>query len=221
MSTSDNSAKPALTEAVKHGKDEQKPRMSLIPPHAQAMVGRVMGYGARKYEAWNYLMGKGLPLSEYLDAIGRHTNAFIAGEENDVVSGLHHMAHAAASAMIVFEMQLMHPEQDDRFTFRKGRKEPEYGSVERAEQARLEVEKVEEGKHHHRLMQELEMLRGLRQRAVSLKNRYGMARDGDVENGMARDGDVTVSGLNVLWSELDALERRYPTDGKVRKQDAG
>ena len=108
-----------MTEAIKHGRSEGKPRMSLVPPNALRQVAAVMTYGERKYAAWNYLSGAGLPFSDYLDAAERHLNAFNCNEENDTESGLSHLAHAACCILMLMEMQAVHPEQDDRFK-RKG-----------------------------------------------------------------------------------------------------
>ena len=101
-------------KAVKYGKQQGKPRMSLVPPNAVRQVAAVMTYGEAKYAAWNYLNGEGLPFSDYLDAAERHLSAFNCGEDLDPESGLPHLAHAAACILMLMEMQLVHPQQDDR-----------------------------------------------------------------------------------------------------------
>lgn len=104
-----------LEEAVKYGRTEGKARMSLLPPKALTQVAEVMTYGEKKYAAWNYLKGRGLPFSDYLDAALRHLAAFNAGEDLDAESGKSHLAHAACCILMLMEMQHYHPQQDDRF----------------------------------------------------------------------------------------------------------
>ena len=101
-------------EAIKHGRREGKPRMSLVPPHALRAVAEVMTHGERKYGAWNYLSGAGLPFSDYLDAAERHLNEFQRGRDVDEESGLPTLAHAACCLLMLLEMVHAHPEQDDR-----------------------------------------------------------------------------------------------------------
>ena len=105
-----------MTEkAIKHGRGEGKPRMTLVPPRALLQVAEVMTYGAQKYSAHNYLRGEGLPFSDYLDAAKRHLLAFELGSDTDVESGHAHLAHASCCILMLMEMQSVHPDQDDRF----------------------------------------------------------------------------------------------------------
>lgn len=94
---------------VKH--DMGKPRFSLIPPEALAEVAKVFTHGASKYPAKNYLIGT--DWSRYLDATYRHLSAW-SQQENLDESGLNHLAHAAASILILLTLQLKTLGKDDR-----------------------------------------------------------------------------------------------------------
>lgn len=98
--------KPAF---VKH--DAGKPRFSLIPPEALAEVAKVFTHGASKYPARNYLIGT--DWTRYLDATYRHLSAW-SQQENLDESGFNHLAHAAASILILLTLQLKTLGKDDR-----------------------------------------------------------------------------------------------------------
>jgi hypothetical protein len=76
-------------------------------------LGKVAGFGARKYEAYNYL--KGYPWSLSWNALQRHLIAFWMGEDTDPESGLPHLAHAMwhCSAMLSFSKRGLGT--DDRY----------------------------------------------------------------------------------------------------------
>jgi len=97
--------------AVKH--DAGKPRMDLIPPRALLAVGAVMAYGATTYGAHNWRLG--LPWGRLAAAALRHTMAWISGEEHDRESGIAHLAHAAASLLMLLESSMEGYGSDDRF----------------------------------------------------------------------------------------------------------
>jgi len=67
-------------DAVKY--DNGKPRMDLLPPKAQKGIADVFGYGADKYEDFNYKNGKGLLWSRVYAACLRHLNDWNGGEED-------------------------------------------------------------------------------------------------------------------------------------------
>lgn len=82
-----------------------KPPVDLIPPKALLEVGKVIGFGAKKYGEGNYL--KIQDARRYVAAAQRHLmqNSF---EENDPESELLHLAHAACSILMAIEAQLNH-----------------------------------------------------------------------------------------------------------------
>jgi hypothetical protein len=85
---------------------EAKPRFTLIPPHAQLNIVKVLEFGAIKHGAYAW---KKYPINAYIDAMERHLNAIRRGEWVDPESGLPHAAHIASSAMFVDEMAQMNP----------------------------------------------------------------------------------------------------------------
>ena len=90
-----------------------KPRLLLVPPRAKACVARVMEFGESKgYMPGpdgtpNYLLPGKLDTVEsdtsWLESAERHITALAAGETIDPESGLPHLDHLAANAMIVIE----------------------------------------------------------------------------------------------------------------------
>lgn len=85
--------------AVKH--DEGKPRYDLIPPFALDLVAQVMTYGATKYGERNW--EKGLKPERLFAALMRHSWAWMRGETIDPETNLPHLAHAAASVMMLID----------------------------------------------------------------------------------------------------------------------
>lgn len=76
-------------------------------------VAAVGDFGAKKYEQWNYR--KGMMWMKLLGSCSRHLTAFILGEDNDVESGLPHLAHLAYDALMLLGYMNEHKEMDDRF----------------------------------------------------------------------------------------------------------
>jgi hypothetical protein len=85
--------------ANKH--DIGKPRASLLPFHAMNDVLAVLEFGAAKYGDHNYRTG--MRFSRCFDAAIRHLWAWARGEENDMESGLPHLAHAAVNCLFILE----------------------------------------------------------------------------------------------------------------------
>lgn len=74
--------------------DDGKLDLTLVPPEMEEAVAEVMMFGAKKYARNNW---KIVPDADrrYFAAMERHIKAFKRGEETDMESGLHHLAHAA------------------------------------------------------------------------------------------------------------------------------
>ena len=92
--------------------DGGKVRFGLVPAWAQEQVARVFTYGAQKYSAQNWR--KGTSWSRYIDALERHWSDWKQRKEMDAESGLHHLAHLVANAMILLELQRAGVGEDDR-----------------------------------------------------------------------------------------------------------
>ena len=99
-------------EAMRH--NSGKPELSYILtfPRAVKLFARVCMYGASKYDRGNYL--KGAPLSQYVDCLMRHLQAWWSGEDIDTESGQHHLGHVVWNALCLCEIALAQPERDDR-----------------------------------------------------------------------------------------------------------
>jgi len=80
--------------------DEGKPKFTMIPQLALREVAKVFTYGANKYGEFNY-SGKGEVL-RYIDALQRHSNQFLTGEDIDE-SNIHHLACVAANALMALD----------------------------------------------------------------------------------------------------------------------
>ena len=83
-----------------------KPRWSLLPPDEIEEVVKVLTEGAKKYKDNNW---QKVDPKEYLDALGRHINAYRKGEKYDVGvdcngkagDGYHHLAHAICNCLFI------------------------------------------------------------------------------------------------------------------------
>lgn len=83
-------------------------------PLASIEVGKVAGFGAKKYARYNFMKGYAWSLS--YDALQRHLHAFWSGEDKDEESGLYHLAHAAWHCLALLSFLLRKRGTDDRPT---------------------------------------------------------------------------------------------------------
>lgn len=86
--------------------DSEKPEMYLLPPLATLEVGKVLTYGAQKYDAHNWRKLENLQ-ERYTSAAMRHLLAHMAGEKIDEETGLSHLAHAMCCLMFKLEDELL------------------------------------------------------------------------------------------------------------------
>jgi hypothetical protein len=91
--------------------DQGKEKFTMIPQLALKEVAKVFTYGADKYGEFNY-SGKGDVL-RYIDALHRHTNQYLTGEDIDE-SGAHHLACVAANALMALDAILNETINDNR-----------------------------------------------------------------------------------------------------------
>ena len=102
-----------ITDPVTGGQKGQKlAQMGTLDPHALLAVGEVGGFGAQKYERFNYLKGFAWSLS--FDAMLRHLLAWYGGEDTDPESGLSHLAHASWHGLCLLAFQQRNLGTDDR-----------------------------------------------------------------------------------------------------------
>lgn len=96
------------------GMKASKPcQLGFVDPVALEKLGEVAGFGAEKYDKFNYLKGYDWTLS--INALYRHFLAFQNGEDLDPESGLPHMAHAAWHALNLVSFLERDLGTDDRF----------------------------------------------------------------------------------------------------------
>lgn len=107
------SGETIITDPNTGGQKGSKPnQQSTLDPIALGKVGEVGGFGAQKYERYNFLKGYRWSLS--YDALQRHLQAFWSREDNDPESGLAHLAHAAWHCLALISFQVRGLGTDDR-----------------------------------------------------------------------------------------------------------
>lgn len=108
------SQREVRTESSTGGQKGTKPeRYDLIPTEPLAILARLYGFGAQKYEAHNFR--KGYEWSKSYAALQRHANQFWGGEDIDSETQLPHMASVAWHAFTLLIFMQEHPDFDDRY----------------------------------------------------------------------------------------------------------
>lgn len=87
------------TEAVKA--DAGKVDWSLVPFEALEGMARVLTFGAKKYDSWNWTTNGGFQWMRVMSSCLRHLFAFMRGEDNDPESGLSHISHAQCNLLFL------------------------------------------------------------------------------------------------------------------------
>lgn len=80
--------------------DSGKPRLDLLDPYFIEDLGKVLTFGAEKYDA-NSWQNVSNATARYRAALLRHCIALLKEEPIDKESGLQHTAHIAANAMFL------------------------------------------------------------------------------------------------------------------------
>ena len=93
--------------------DQDKPRVDLLDTEWLEEVGRVMGFGAKKYAAHNWRSG--ISISRLLGAALRHLFAIVRGEDIDSESGFSHIGHLSCTAMFLYWTLKYRKDLDDRY----------------------------------------------------------------------------------------------------------
>jgi len=93
--------------------DVGKARLDLLPCSALMEMGKVLAFGAQKYDANNWRGG--LAWSRCVAAALRHIYQWLAGETNDPESGCNHLAHAGVNLCFLLEYAQTKRELDDRY----------------------------------------------------------------------------------------------------------
>lgn len=106
---------PLPTEGKKY--DQDKPRLELFPSIAIEEISKVLTFGAKKYESWNW--AHGLKWSRLAGAALRHLFAWLRGEDKDPETGLSHLAHLGCCVVFLIHLEQTRPDLDDRFKITK------------------------------------------------------------------------------------------------------
>lgn len=87
--------------------------LRYVPCALKITAAPAMAEGARKYGPYNWRQKK-VQYSIYLEAIERHLNALIDGQDADPATGIHHESSIAANIAIVTDARAMGCLIDDR-----------------------------------------------------------------------------------------------------------
>ncbi len=97
--------------AKKETKD--KPDLSLIPYCVEVELAKAMMNGQEKYGRMNY--AKGHNFNDLIAAMKRHLGKLLAGQDFDSDSGVHHLGHVMANALMALHQRELGTLKDDRF----------------------------------------------------------------------------------------------------------
>ena len=91
--------------------DDGKNRLELIDPEFILGVGKVLTFGAEKYEADNWKNATWEDRQKSAGSLLRHTMAYQGGEMIDPESGLEHLYHMATNIMFMawYDRNLVNP----------------------------------------------------------------------------------------------------------------
>lgn len=93
--------------------DSEKLRVDLLPAYSLEEIAKVLTFGAKKYDSWNWT--KGFKWSRLIGAALRHLFAFMRGQDKDPESGLSHLAHLGCCVVFLLWHEKYHKDLDDRF----------------------------------------------------------------------------------------------------------
>ncbi len=92
--------------------DAGKPAFHLLPSEALEEIAKVLDFGSRKYNDWNW--AQGFKWGRLYGATLRHIYAHLRGESKDPETGLSHLAHAGANILFLLYHELHGVGEDDR-----------------------------------------------------------------------------------------------------------
>ncbi len=82
--------------------DSKKNRLELIEPEFILGLGKVLSFGAEKYEAWNWVKASSEEDQNRIKgAMMRHMMAYMGGEKLDPETGLSHLHHISCNLMFL------------------------------------------------------------------------------------------------------------------------
>jgi len=101
----------APNQGVKN--DTGKLQWHLLPMRYLRGMIRVMMHGSKKYSAHNWRAG--MPWSQPYNAVQRHLDAWMAGEDMDPETGENHLDHALCEMLFLRAFVEDYPAHDDRY----------------------------------------------------------------------------------------------------------
>lgn len=96
---SDTSENDITLNAVKH--DDGKADWSLVPFESLEGMVKVLEFGAKKYDGWNWTTNGGFSYMRVMRSCLRHLFAWSRGEDLDPESGLSHIHHAMCNLLFI------------------------------------------------------------------------------------------------------------------------
>lgn len=109
-----NGVGPPNPEMTPGGKklDSGKVGVHLLPPKPLIEIAKVLDFGAKKYDAYNW--SKGILYSRVFGAAVRHMWAWWCGQDKDEETGLSHLAHAGCCVLFLLQYEINRRDFDDR-----------------------------------------------------------------------------------------------------------
>jgi hypothetical protein len=101
----------AVGTGTKH--DAGKVRLDLLPYESLEEIGKVLTFGASKYDDHNWRGG--MAWSRLLGALLRHIFAWASGQDKDPETGLSHLAHAGCCIVFLLSYEKLGAGEDDRY----------------------------------------------------------------------------------------------------------
>lgn len=92
--------------------DQEKVGTHLLPPGPLLEIAKVLDFGAKKYDPWNW--AKGIKYTRIYGAILRHLWSWYRGEDNDPETGISHLAHAGCGILFLLQYSATRLQFDDR-----------------------------------------------------------------------------------------------------------
>jgi len=93
--------------------DGDKIPLHLLPTPALEEIAKVLDFGQKKYDSWNW--AKGMKWTRLIGACMRHLFAWARGESIDPETGLSHLAHLGCCVLFLLQYELSNLGEDDRY----------------------------------------------------------------------------------------------------------